>query len=165
MGGRAIMAENKQFAATEIVAIGIEIEKNGRDFYNSLAVRLKNAEAKKVFQFMAGEEAKHMVDFEKILSSVHKYEPHQSYPQDYFAYLNAIASEYVFTAKAKLKERLKIIESEKDAIEVSLGMEKDSIIFYEEAKKVLKEAEQQLVDKVIEQEKHHVKMLLDLKIQ
>ena len=45
------------FAASEVVEIGIQIEKNGRDFYNTLKERSKNQKAAEIFSYLAGEEA------------------------------------------------------------------------------------------------------------
>lgn len=157
--------ENPNFSGSEIAEIGIEIEKNGRDFYNRLADRLKDRRAKELFRYMAGEEEKHIEDFKKIFSSVSSHSPCESYPPEYFAYLNAIASEYVFTKKDELKERIKDIVSEKDAIDVSLGLEKDSILFYGEMKKIIPEKDYSIIDAVITQEKEHVEKLWDMRVR
>src|SRR3989338_11068104 len=117
------------FAASEIVELGIQIEKNGRDFYNALAGKSKNKKARETFEYLAGEEAKHIITFQAILSSVHKYEPQEAYPGEYFAYMNALASEYVFTQKDKGAEIAKRIKTDKEAIDMGIGFEKDSILF------------------------------------
>jgi len=156
-------ADNKHFSGSEIVEIGIELEKNGYDFYNSLADKLKDPKTKDFFQFMAGEEKKHILDFQKILSTMKSYEPYEAYPQEYFAYLNSIASEHVFTKRQQLQEKLASVETEKEAIESGIGLEKDSILFYEEMKKILPETDHQIVDDIIAQEKNHAKGLLQLR--
>ncbi|NQT95722.1 MAG: ferritin family protein [Candidatus Omnitrophica bacterium] len=156
-------AEDKHFSGSEIVEIGVEIEKNGHDFYNIMSDKLKDPKVKDFFRFMAGEEEKHIHDFQSILGTVKTYEPYESYPQEYFAYLNTIASEYIFTKKDELQDKIKSIETEKEAIDVSLGLEKESILFYEEMKKALQEKEKAIIDKIIEQEKNHAKGLLELR--
>ena len=117
------------FAGSEIVEIGIQIEKNGRDFYNTLVGQSKNQKAKDIFKYLADEEEKHITAFQKILDSVHKYEPAESYPEEYFTYMNALAREHVFTQENKGGEIAKNIKSDKEAIESGIGFEKDSIIF------------------------------------
>jgi len=151
------------FAGSEIVEIGVQIEKNGRDFYATLAGRSKDKKAKDIFEYLAGEEEKHIATFQKILDSVHKYEPHESYPGEYFAYMNALASEHVFTQKDKGAEVAKRTKHDKEAIDLGIGFEKDSIIFYEGMKKVVPEHDHKIVSALIEQEQEHLRKLSELK--
>ncbi len=151
------------FAGSEIVEIGIQIEKNGRDFYNAVAGHSKNQKVKDIFAYLAGEEEKHIAVFQKILDSVNKYEPPESYPGEYFAYMNALASEYVFTQKDKGSEMAKKVTGDKEAIDVGIGTEKDSIIFYEGMKKVIPEYDYKVIDELIKQEQEHLRQLTDLK--
>jgi len=151
------------FAGSEIVELGIQIEKNGRDFYNALVKLSKNQRAKETFKYLAGEEEKHIAVFRKILDSVHKYEPPESYPGEYFAYMNALASEYVFTQEHKGDETAKRTKSDKEAINLGIGFEKDSILFYEGMKKVVPPYDHKIVDELIIQEQDHLRQLSDLK--
>ena len=151
------------FAGTEIVELGVQIEINGKAFYSSLIKKSKNNESKKIFNFLADEEEKHVAKFRKILSSVQKYEPKEAYPQEYFSYMNSLASDYVFTKAGTGEEIADKTKSEKEAVELAIGFEKDSISFYEGMKKVVPEEEQKIVDHVIEEEKAHLKKLEELK--
>ena len=151
------------FAGSEIVEIGIQIEKNGRDFYTTMINKTKNEKAKEIFKFLAGEEEKHIVTFQKILVSVHKYEPAEAYPGEYFAYMKGLASEYVFTQENKGAEVAKNTKSDEEAIERGIQGEKDSITFYEGMKKVVPEYDYKVIDEVIGEEQEHLKKLLDLK--
>jgi len=151
------------FAGSEIVELGIQIEKNGRDFYNAVIEQAKNQKAKETFKYLAGEEEKHITVFRNILDSVHKYEPPESYPGEYFAYMNALARDYVFTQKDKGREIAKSIKGDKEAINLGIGFEKDSIIFYVGMKKVVPEYDHKIVDKLITQEQDHLRQLSELK--
>jgi len=151
------------FAGSEIVELGIQIEKNGRDFYNALVEQLKNQKAKETFKYLAGEEEKHIAVFQNILDSVHKYEPPESYPGEYFAYMNALARDYVFTQKDKGREIAKNVKGDKEAISLGIGFEKDSIIFYVGMKKVVPEYDHKIVDKLITQEQDHLRQMSELK--
>jgi rubrerythrin len=151
------------FAGSEIVEIGIQIEKNGRDFYNAVAKQSKNQKAKDIFAYLAGEEEKHIAVFQKVLGSVNKYEPPESYPGEYFAYMNALASDYVFTKENKGSQMAKKVASDKEAVEIGIKAEKDSIIFYEGMKKAIPEYDYKVIDELISQEQDHFKKLTDLK--
>ena len=151
------------FAASEVVELGIQIEKNGRDFYNTLVKQSKNQKVQDIFKYLAGEEEKHIAVFQKILSSLENYQPAEAYPGEYFAYMSALAGEYVFTQRNKGEEIAKGIKSDKEAIEKGIGFEKDSIIFYEGMKKVVPDYDQKVVDELIAQEQKHLRQLAELK--
>lgn len=151
------------FAGSEIVEIGIQIEKNGRDFYNALVKKSKDKKAADIFKFLSGEEEKHIKVFQDILDGVQKYEPTESYPGEYFAYMNALASEYVFTQKDKGEQVARTIATDKEAVEFGIGFEKDSVIFYEGMKKAIPKYDLKVVEQLIAQEQGHLKMLIDLK--
>ena len=147
---------DKAFAATDIVEIAIEIEKNGKMFYEEFSKKLKEEKAKEFFLYASREEAEHEKMFKEILSSVMKHEPCQAYDQDYYAYFNAIAEDYIFNNTEELNERFSSIDSEKDAIDFSLSIEKDSILLYEGMKDIVPDKDKVLIEQIISQEKEHV---------
>ena len=151
------------FSASEIVELGIQIEKNGRDFYNALCRQTKNIPAVELFKFLAGEEEKHIKVFQGLLEKTEKYEPPEIYADEYLAYMNALAGDYVFTQKNKGEEIAKGIKTDKEAVEVGTGFEKDSIIFYEGMKKAVPEYSFAVVEELIRQEQSHLRQLTDLK--
>lgn len=151
------------FAGSEIVELGIQIEKNGRDFYNTLTKKSKNQKAIEIFQYLAGEEEKHIKVFQDILDRTEKYEPSGLDADEYFAYMNALASEYVFTQKDKGEEIAKTIKNDKEAVNMGIGFEKDSIIFYEGMKKAVPEYGLKIINELIMQEQSHLKKLSDLR--
>jgi len=153
----------KTFSATDIVEIAIEIEKNGRTFYTEFSKKLKEEKAKDFFLYMSEEEAEHEKKFKEILSSVMKHEPCESYPQDYFAYFNAIAQDCIFNDAQELKERFSRVESARGAIDFSIGIEKDSILIYESMKKMVPDKDKPLIEEIISQEKEHVLKLWNLR--
>ena len=77
--------------------------------------------------------------------------------------MNALASEYVFTQKDKGSQIAKTVTSDKEAVELGIGFEKDSIVFYEGIKKVVPEYELKIIDELISQEQNHLRQLSDLK--
>lgn len=151
------------FAGSEVVEIGIQIEKNGRDFYEALLAQAKSEKARGIFKYLAEEEAKHIEVFRGILNSVSKYEPPGLDADEYTAYMNALASENVFTQKDKGKEIARAAKSDKQAIDIGIQAEKDSIVFYEGMKKAVPDYGSKIIEEVILQEQGHLKQLLGLK--
>ncbi|MBI5417681.1 ferritin family protein [Candidatus Poribacteria bacterium] len=151
------------FVGIEIIELGIQIEKNGKDFYNTLADNSKNFNAIKAFKYLAEEESKHIDIFQRIYNSLSLDSSSEVYPDEYFAYMNAIASEYVFTQKDKGNEIAKKITNYNDAINMAISFEKDSIVFFEGIKNVVKENEHKIINKLILQEQGHLMKLYEMK--
>jgi len=151
------------FTGAELVQIGIQIEKNGRDFYNTLEGQSNNKKAKDIFRYLAGEEEKHIKVFEKILSAYDSFEGAESYPGEFIAYMKSLAQNYVFTRKGKGLEVARQIKDEAEAIDKGIGFEKDSIVFYEGMKKAVIGANTGAVEQLIAQEQLHLQKLMELK--
>ncbi len=151
------------FSASEVVELGIQIEKNGRDFYNMLFVQSQSLKAKEVFRFLSLEEEKHIKVFQGILDTIGEYEPLGLDSDDYYSYMNDLASEHIFTQKNKGVESAVTTKTDIEAIEKGIRFEEDSIIFYEGMKKAVPEHDSNIVEELIKQEQVHLKKLIDLK--
>jgi len=151
------------FSASDIVEIGVQIEKNGRDFYDAAAKAVKNVKAKEVFGLLRGEEEKHIKSFEALLSQVKKYEPSEAYPGEYFAYLKTLSEGYIFKKDSNIRNLAEKLKDEKKILDAGIGFEKDSILFYHEMKKFILGDEQNTVDKLIEEEQEHLRKLTEIK--
>ena len=151
------------FSGSEIVELGVQIEKNGRDFYDVLSKLSKSQSAAETFEFLSKEEEKHIGIFKNIFKNSEKNDSSQVYTDEYIAYMNALAGECVFTQKDKGKDIAKKITSYKEAIELGIGFEKDSIIFYDGIKQFVPEYDKAVVDDLIRQERKHLRRLSDLK--
>lgn len=150
------------FAGSEVVELGIEIEKNGKDFYNALSGKSQNRKAAELFKFLAGEEEKHIKAFEGILAKSEKYEPQGLDADDYFSYMSSLAKDYIFTQKNKGAGIGNAAKNDRDAIELGIGFEKDSIVFYEGIKKVVADSDQRIIDELIAQEEAHLQKLTEM---
>lgn len=150
-------------AGGEIVAIGIQIENNGRDFYNRLAKQSNNQQAREVFKFLAGEEEKHAKVFQGILDKTTKFEPLGLDAGSYLGYMKEYASEYIFTRKDKGEEIARSIKSDKEALQIAMRFEEDSIVFYSGMKKIVPAYDVEIIEALIMQEEGHLKQLLDMK--
>jgi len=153
----------EDFSASEIVQIGIQIEKNGKDFYTTITEFSQRDKVKEVFQFLATEEEKHIKIFSDILSGFEEYEPSTAYPDEYFAYLKALSDTYIFTKENKGKDIAQKIKDDIQAIDLGIGFEKDSILFYLEMKNLIWEEGQKIIDQLIEEERGHLRKLLEIK--
>lgn len=150
------------FKGSEIYQLAIRIEENGEKFYRKMAEELENANMKKVFTYLADEEVKHKKTFEDMASKVEKYEPPESYPGEYFAYLRAYADNIIFSQE-KLEEEMSKIKGAISAIDFAIQQELDSILYYLEMKNLVLGSQRSLIDGIIEEERRHFVKLSGLK--
>ena len=155
------MAE--RFSACELVEIAVQIEKNGMDYYFALAEKSDNTEMRLIFEYLAREEEKHIDIFKKVSRDSCDYQPKEVYPDEYFAYLKALASQYIFTKEKAGRDIAEKVKDYKEGIDLGIQFEKDSILFYEEMQKMVPEKDKRTVEALILEEKKHLRKLCDLK--
>lgn len=150
------------FRGSDIVELGIEIERNGRDFYQAVHDRARNEKAKKLFGFLKEAEEEHIADFRKLLGSVSSHEPQEAFPQEYTSYMNALAGDHVFTRAHSGSEVARKVTDDQEAVTMAIGFEKDSIIFYVAMKEAVPAADRPILDELIRQEQTHLGELLNM---
>lgn len=153
---------NKKFSGVEVIEIGIQIEVNGRDFYRGLLESFTDPKTIEVFQYLANEEEKHISAFNKMLDTIENYESHEAYSEELFSYIHQLATQHVFTKENKGKELAQQIKDEKEAIQLGMKFEEDSIALFKEMKKVVPQDQQYLIEALISQEKNHLENLTAL---
>jgi rubrerythrin len=156
------------FNAEEIFHIAITIEQNGEKFYNHITTLvIKDYKTKQICNLIAGEEREHIKVFENLLAElVNKKSSSynmKEFPEEDLSYLKALSDASVFTPLLDLKEISSKIRNAGDAIMVALGFEKDSILFFTQMKKFTRpEWGQSEINRIIEQEQEHIKILITL---
>ncbi len=150
------------FKPDEIFQVAIKIEENGENFYRAMADKFDDPKLKEIFNYLADEEIKHKRLYEDMVSNIEKYEPFESYPEEYFAYIRAYADNLIFSSE-KLRENIEKISDPISALEFAIGAELNSILYYQEIKKFVAENKRQVIDKIIDEERRHFVKLTDLK--
>ena len=150
------------FSASDIVEFAVEIEKNGKDFYETLAADSKDEKLKETFRSLANAEGQHAQVFSKILERLGPFNPKEAFNDEYFAYMKSIADEHVFTKALNGHEIAKSITTNDKAIAMAIAIEKDSIAFYNQMKKVVNKNEHLIINEIIANEYQHLKTLEDL---
>jgi rubrerythrin len=151
------------FSGRELIDIAIGIERNGAAFYHSLAQSTSNEIAKVVYEYLAGEELKHIQVFQSMLSSVADYRPPETYTEEYDLYLRALVDSRVFTDDQIAYDMAQRVAGDAEAIQIALGAEKDSILFYSEMREFVRRSDRELITKIIEEERSHLRQLSELK--
>jgi len=151
------------FSGSELINIAIGIERRGIAFYDTMAKSTENAAARDIFQYLADMERMHIHIFQGMLGEADKYQVPETYAGEYAAYLQALVDSAVFTDDAITSEMATRASSDIEAMELAIGAEKDSILFYYEMREILPQPAQLTVTKIIAEEKSHLKELSELK--
>jgi rubrerythrin len=150
------------FKAGEILEIAIRIEENGEKLYRHAVTLTDDAGIKDLFASLADEEVKHKKTFQAMVSKLESYEPQETYPGEYFAYLRAYADNIIFP-KDVLEEELDGLYDAEDAIEFAQQREIESILYYIETKSIVPESQAVEIDKIINEERRHYLKLVDVR--
>jgi len=153
------------FSGSELINIAIGIERRGIAFYDIMTKTTESTAAREVFQHLADMEREHIRLFEGMLDQADKYPPAESYPGEYAAYLQALIDSAVFTDDLVTSELATQADSDVEAMELAISAEKDSILFYYEMRNIMPRRAQPTVDRILAEEKSHLKELTGLKKQ
>ena len=153
------------FSGSELINIAIGIERRGIAFYDIMTKTTESTEARELFQRLADMEREHIRIFEGMLDQADKYQPAESYPGEYAAYLQALVDSAVFTDDLITSELATQADSDAEAMELAISAEKDSILFYYEMSEIMPRRAQPTVNKILAEEKSHLRELTASKKQ
>ena len=150
-------------SGSELINIAIGIERRGIAFYDIMTRSTENAATRDVFQYLADMEREHIQIFQGMLAEADKYQIPETYAQKHASYLQALVDSAVFTDDMVTSEMATQADSDIEAMELAIGAEKDSILFYYEMREIMPQRAQPTVYKVITEEKSHLRQLSELK--
>ena len=151
------------FSGKELINFAIGIERNGIAFYGSLGKTARNTAAQDAYRYLADEERGHLKIFQNMLDSSGAYQPPETLTEEYDLYLKALLDSVVFEDDKVARRMAENASSDAEAIHIALGAEKDSILFYKEMRELVRVADREVVDRIIEEEKSHLRQLSELK--
>ena len=147
------------FSAGELINIAIGIERRGITFYDIMAKSTDNEQARDVFEGLVQMERQHLKMFQDILDETGSQPPPEASTQEYSGYFQALVDSAVFTDDMITSEMATSAENDIQALELGIGAEKDSILFYYEMKELMPQRYVPLVNRIIAEEKSHLQQL------
>ncbi|MFC1955799.1 ferritin family protein [Chloroflexota bacterium] len=151
------------FSGPELINIAIGIERRGIAFYDIMTRSTDNAATRNVFQYLTNMEREHIKVFEGMLDEADKYQIPETYDQEYASYIRALVDTMVFTDDMVTSEMATQADSDIKALELAIGAEKDSILFYYEMKEIMPHRAKPTVNRIITEEKSHLRQLSEFK--
>ncbi|MCK9356109.1 MAG: ferritin family protein [Dehalococcoidia bacterium] len=153
------------FTAGELFDIAVGIERNGVAYYDSLAQLSGDAGLKRTYEQLAQMERRHVGQFQKMRASAGSSGPVVPGPDEpeYGEYLRALIDSSVFTDDKVARDLAKRAAGPAEALQLALGAEKDSVLFYSAMRDLVPQSERAAVDSIIGEERQHIRDLSDLK--
>jgi rubrerythrin len=155
---------NIPFSAEETLKIAIQIEENGKEFYEGMVPEVDESQIKDLFKNLATQEVNHKNTFQEMLgeAEMERGEDISSllYGELEDSYLKALADSKIFNPANENIRAAKQVDSRDELIAIAISLEKDTILYYYELLELAKSSDdQELIKQVIEEEKTHVKKL------
>ena len=153
------------FSGSELINIAIGIERRGIAFYDVMAKSAEDDKLRDVFQYLVDMEHQHIQIFQGMMAEADKFKPPETYVGEYAAYLEALVDSAVFADDVVTSEMVTRVDSDIEALELAIGLEKDSILFYYQMKDLVPPRVEATLDRIISEEKSHLRDLSGIKKQ
>lgn len=141
--------------AADAAAAAVEIERRGHAFYKSVEEKAEHKTDKEFFAFMAGEELRHEGIFAAMLDRLGGVPlPAGSTDEEYLAYVQGLIDSHVLFMPGQEKRMLE------SPLQEAMQFEKDTLIFFLELEHMVPDSEKKYVRQCAEEERSHLRMLL-----
>lgn len=151
------------FNADEIFQLGVQIETNGKTFYETVAKNTSDPSLKGLFSELAKWESEHQELFEqlkKALPDSAKREALFDPEGELSLYMRAMAESHVFIKNKDILGLASKCKTPAEALDLAITFEKDSIVFFTTMKRVVPEhLGKDKIDLLINEEIRHIFIL------
>ena len=149
--------------ADEIFQVGVQIEANGKAFYEAAAERGPESDVGRLCRELATWETKHIELFEGMRRALppaaregSAFDP----DSDLAAYVRATADSHVFRKNVDVAALASRCRTAGDILDLAIAFEKDSVVFYSAVRNVVAPHQgQSNLDALIEEELRHIAIL------
>ncbi len=151
--------------AAGILEIAIQAERQGAAFYERLATTADSERVRAECQRLVGMEREHEKAFQRLLEQQEgqrALSSLQPLSDEYQQYLSALVDSNMLPDEETARQLAEEAESEVDAIDIALQMEKNAILFYQELQNLLG-TEAGVLRTILDEERSHVYELNELK--
>lgn len=151
------------FNADEIFEMGLRIETNGKEFYETVAQNSSDPAMRKLFSDLSRWESEHIQFFDRLRQTLPdsakrgaSFDP----GEELLLYLQATAESHVFLKDRDIGKLTSRCKTPHEALELAIAFEKDSVVFYTTMKKVTpEEFGRKEIDRLIDEEIGHIFLL------
>ena len=151
-----------QINADYVLQMAERIEHNGADFYRMAAGYVRSTGTAQLLLQLAAAEAQHEQTFAAMR---HRLAGQQGSPEldpksDTWTYLKGLLGGKFFDVHTSPADLLRDKDSPQDILLTAIGLEKETVVFYEGVKSVVREEDRSVVEAVLREEMGHIAQLL-----
>jgi rubrerythrin len=151
-----------KYNINEVLEMAVQTEKLGYKFYTKIAEKFKrNKGLVELFTKLASKEQVHEKTFTDLKRLVSRTGPEPVEWDEVTNYMRAFVESEFFLGKGKSLPSMARIRTSKDAVKFAMGFEKETLLYFMELRKLVKEKE--IVDEIINEEKSHIMWLAAFK--
>ncbi|MEW6662468.1 MAG: ferritin-like domain-containing protein [Bacillota bacterium] len=147
------------FEPSELIQVAVEIEKRGAVFYRQLKEKAVSAQVKELLEVLAAEEEQHQADFLSLGQDFSPAEPPEAYPGEYQDYVRSLVETHLFSDAEALERMMEEVSTEKEILKLAARLEKDTILFFNGMRRVVKPEKHEVIEDLIAQEESHLAKL------
>jgi rubrerythrin len=153
----------KGYSPQEILKVAVDVEEKGKKIFEIFEEKAGDSRLKAVWKYLKEQEILHYETFKSMLDNIGDYVVDDYSTGEYDAYMKAIASEYIFTPELIDAKSREPFDSDLDAIDFGIFIEKQSIMTYNALREYIQGDKQNVLDKIIAEEKKHFVRLIELR--
>lgn len=151
------------FKASDVIGAAVQMEQRGHAVYRRLAESSKDAAVKAFFENLASEELRHEEIFAAMAKRVGAVElPAWSSTEEFQDYVGALLDSHALFAVDQADALFADANDLQKAVQASMKLEKDSMLFFIEMQKLVPPSEQKAVEHCIDEERKHMRQLASL---
>lgn len=150
------------FSPREVIEMAVQTEKSGYAFYNTAMEIVKDKELKETLKYLRDQEKVHQETFEKLSKEIKELEVPYNW-EEASLYIKAMTDSSFFLGEDKAVQRVKESKSEKEMLTSALSFEKETLLFFSEISYMMKLSDMEVVEKIIEEERDHIRRLSALR--
>jgi len=149
-------------AVKEILEFAVYIEERGYEFYVEAMKKFPEPRATELFQYLADEEFKHGKVFRKLMEQGNEAAAGE-HVAEYQAYMREFVKAHQLGDKEAIHAKLARVADLEGVLELAMGFEKDSIVFFSELKESFARGNSLALEKVIREEMGHLRKIFQMK--
>lgn len=146
----------------EILEFAVYIEERGYEFYVGAMKKFSEARITELFQYLSDEEFKHGEFFKKLLEQSGGIRGESRDPE-YQAYMREFCKAHSLADREATSAKLAQASGLEEILDMAMGFEKDSIIFFSELKEIYNKGKSAAVDRIIHAEMGHLRKIFEMK--
>lgn len=143
----------------EIIEIAMDLEESGEAFYNAVAEKATTPGIKELFEDLALQEQYHRRAFQQMGRDAVELALTPEQWKQFQGYTNALLQQSFFAKPENALNLAAQAEDEQAALQAALDFEKEAMLFFHELLDVVKDADRQVVERIVQEEKQHIQRL------